>query len=211
MKRRDFFKTAGISSAALVSLPAFAKPAPAPAKPAGHDGQDEEHDHGHGGDHDDLKGPLANATMAFGEWNTDPALDRFPNNSPITANNHHLLPGEVTIKAGGSVSFIISGFHLVLVYGPGTKPTDINLANPIPPSQQPAPPLINDPVSRVYRGIDPSVFPILAGGTARLQDRVEVVRFPNPGRYLVMCGVLPHFFDTASGEFIMFGYVRVLK
>jgi len=29
-------------------------------------------------------------------------------------------------------------------------------------------------------------------------------------RYLVFCGVLPHFFDTASGQFIMFGYVRVL-
>src|SRR3954471_19825069 len=99
MKRRDFFKTAGISSAALVSLPAFAKPAPAPAKAAPHDNQDEEHDHGHGGDHDEPKGAMANATMAFGEWNADPAapLDRFPNNSPRTANNHHLLPGEVTI------------------------------------------------------------------------------------------------------------------
>jgi hypothetical protein len=37
-----------------------------------------------------------------------------------------------------------------------------------------------------------------------------VVRFPNPGRYLVICGVLPHFFDPAAG-FIMFGYVRVLR
>jgi|KBSMisStandDraft_5_1062788.scaffolds.fasta_scaffold203959_1 hypothetical protein len=211
MKRRDFFKTAGISSAALVSLPAFAKPAPAPAKAAGHGGQDEEHEHEHGDDHDEPKGALANATIAFGEWNSDPPLDRFPNNSPIVGNNHHLLPGEVTIKAGGSVSFIISGFHLVLVYGPGTKPSDINRGLTVAPTTQPAPPLISDPVNRVYRGIDPSVFPVLAGGTARLQDRVEVVRFQNPGRYLVICGVLPHFFDMATGEFMMFGYVRVLK
>ena len=44
-----------------------------------------------------------------------------------------------------------------------------------------------------------------------MQDRVEVVRFPQPGRYLVICGVLPHFFDPATGEFIMYGYVRVLS
>ena len=44
-----------------------------------------------------------------------------------------------------------------------------------------------------------------------LQDRVETVRFPNPGRFLVICGVLPHFFDAATQRFIMFGYVKVLK
>ncbi len=44
-----------------------------------------------------------------------------------------------------------------------------------------------------------------------MQDRVEVVRFPQAGRYLVICGVLPHFFDPATGEFIMYGYVRVLS
>ena len=42
-----------------------------------------------------------------------------------------------------------------------------------------------------------------------LQDRIETVRFPNPGKFLVICGVLPHFFDAATGQFIMFGYVRV--
>lgn len=55
--------------------------------------------------------------------------------------------------------------------------------------------------------------PPLPNTTAPLsiQDRIEVVNFPNPGRFLVICGVLPHFFDQATGEFIMFGYVRVLK
>jgi hypothetical protein len=42
-----------------------------------------------------------------------------------------------------------------------------------------------------------------------METRLEVVRFPNPGRYLVLCGVLPHFYEGVSGEFIMFGYVRV--
>ena len=37
-----------------------------------------------------------------------------------------------------------------------------------------------------------------------LSDRVEVVHFPDPGRYLVICGVLPHFNDG------MYGYVEVI-
>ena len=207
MKRREFVKTAGISSAAL-AFPALAEAAAAKAA-----GQTDAHEHGHdGGDRDDLKGPLALATMAFGEWNTDPVIDRFPNNSPRTQNNHFLLPAEVTIKAGGAVNFAIGGFHHLLVYK-DRKPSDINIAALVPTTVQPGPPLINDPVNRVYRGIDPSVLPMLPGSTPPqpLQDRVEVVRFQQPGRYLVICGVLPHFFDVASGEFIMFGYVRVLR
>jgi hypothetical protein len=57
------------------------------------------------------------------------------------------------------------------------------------------------------------VLPLLPGSTppVPLQDRIEIVRFPNPGRYLVICGVLPHFFDAVTGQFLMFGYVNVLK
>jgi hypothetical protein len=218
MKRREFFTKAGISSAALVSVPAFATLEPGP--PAWNDGGEQsgrERDRGHKGDHVDLTDPLASATVIFGQWNADPALDRFPSYSPRAANHHQLIPGHVRIKAGGAVTFIISGFHHVLVYGHGTKPTDISLTNTIFPFVQlgPAlgPPLINDPVNRVYRGLDPSVFPILPGSSPSqpLQDRVEVVRFPNPGRYLVLCGVLPHFYDAVSGEFIMFGYVSVFR
>lgn len=35
-------------------------------------------------------------------------------------------------------------------------------------------------------------------------DRVEVVQFAEPGTYLVICGVLPHFQEG------MYGYMRVL-
>jgi uncharacterized cupredoxin-like copper-binding protein len=55
--------------------------------------------------------------------------------------------------------------------------------------------LIADPNRRVYRGLDPSLQPA---------DRVEVVHFAEPGTYLVICGVLPHF---QAG---MYGFVRVL-
>src|SRR5688500_13423110 len=56
---------------------------------------------------DDDNGPLANATVSFGEWMTTPPLDRYPNQSPMTANHHELIPKTVKIKAGGTVNFII--------------------------------------------------------------------------------------------------------
>jgi hypothetical protein len=210
MKRREFFEKAGIGSAALVSMPVLS---PALKNQKGSDGR-EDSEHGHGG-HDDMQGPLSSADVSFGQWNLDPEqpLDRFPNNSPRTRNNHQLIPNVVEIKAGGSVNFIISGFHHILIYDNGTKPADINATSVIPTTVQPGPPLINDPNNRIYRGLDPSVLPQLPGSTPPqpLQDRVEIVRFPSPGKFLVICGVQPHFVDLATGQFFMFGYVRVRR
>ena len=144
-------------------------------------------------------GPLSNATVSFGAWTTTPPLDRFPNVSNTrTSNAHVIIPEVAKIKAGGAVNFIIAGFHQVIVYDDGTQPSDIDTSITVfptttPPS--PPPPLIADPNRRIYRGLDPSLQPA---------DRVEVVHFAEPGTYLVICGVLPHF---QSG---MFGYVRVL-
>jgi plastocyanin len=164
---------------------------------------------GQGHDHSAVDGPLANATVSFGQWQSNPPLDRFPTNNDRTRNGHQLIPNEATIKAGGTVNFIIGGFHHVLVYAPGTQPGDINATLTTTVTNPPGPPLINDPTNRVYRGIDPSTLPLLrgpAGSTpANLQDRVEVVHFANPGRYLVICGVQPHFVNDA-----MFGWVKVL-
>jgi plastocyanin len=141
------------------------------------------------------EGPLSNATVSFGGWMTTPPLDRFPNVSDRFANHHRLTPDVVTIKAGGTVNFIIGGFHQVIVYGDGVQPGDIDKTMTVPVTAPPGPPLIADPNKRIYRGLDPSLQP---------QDRVEVVHFANPGTYLVICGVLPHFNDG------MFGFVRVL-
>lgn len=144
--------------------------------------------------HPTIVGPLANATVSFGAWPTDSPLDRFDGvGAPAKPNVHQLIPHEVKIKAGGSVNFIISGFHLVLVYDDGTQPGDIDktlLTPGFPPG------MIDDPNGRIYRGLDPRLEP--------LQERTEVVHFARPGTYLVACGVLPHFNDN------MFGFVRVI-
>jgi plastocyanin len=150
-----------------------------------------------------LDGPLSNATVSFGAWKTTPPLDRM-GPPPGPANNaHDVIPQIAKIKAGGTVNFIISGLHQVVVYDDGKQPSDISLANQIPgiPANPPLPalpPLIDDPNGRIYRGPDPRpLFP-------NVLDRVEVVQFENPGEYLVICGVVPHF---TSG---MYGFVKVV-
>jgi hypothetical protein len=155
--------------------------------------------------HAPIAGPLANATVNFGSWESGPTpLDRFaalsppeppntPNNpNPAARNHHQLLPNQVTIQAGGSVSFIVGGFHHILVYDHGTQPDDINasLQNPFFTL------LIDDPTNRIYRGLNPQTVP---------QDRVETVQFGESGVYLVICGVRPHFVNDN-----MYGFVRVI-
>jgi plastocyanin len=140
-------------------------------------------------------GILSNASVSFGAWiasSTTP-LDRFANPTGGAGNAHELIPQLALIKAGGSVNFIIAGLHNIIVYDDGTKPTDINTTLLVPES---APPLIDDPNRRIYRGPDPRTQP---------RDRVEVVQFEKPGTYLVICGVLPHFTEG------MYGFVKVIK
>jgi hypothetical protein len=217
MKRRQFVEKLGVGSAAaaLVAGGAVAGTAMAPnaattgleAPTAGPeapvDPKADEQEH----DHRPVKGTLATATVSFGQWLTDPPLDRYPNLSPANRNGHRLIPNQVTIKVGGTVNFIIAGLHNVNVYAPGTKPEDIKVAMTRPTTGVPAGvPLINDPDNRVYSGLDPST---LLGAPAPtptpLRDRVEVVHFPRVGRHLVICGVLGHFVNDR-----MFGWVRVL-
>jgi plastocyanin len=159
--------------------------------------------------------------VSFGAWDADPArpLDRFPiNEEPETRtrNIHLMLPFEAEVDAGGAVSFIISGLHQILIYGPGRELADVKLAAAglnLPPVG-PFPPLVNYTTDLVYRGQDPRILnylplpavplsPVPPGSPNLVVDRIEAVNFKEPGRYLVICGVRPHF-DTD-----MHGYVNV--
>ncbi len=139
-------------------------------------------------DHTPVSGPLATATVSFGSWIADnPGTDRFLAPPPGSRNQHTLTPNEVTVKEGGTVNFIIAGFHLIAIYDDGTQPGQINAG-----SAQ----FIDDPVNRIYRGLNPSTQPA---------DRVEAVQFPRRGTYLVICAVRGHFVNDN-----MYGFVRVL-
>ena len=140
--------------------------------------------------------PRNTATVTFGAWMRSPALDRFPNNSITRLDNDHLItPNRVTIRAGGTINFIVSGLHNIIVYDDGTSPDAIDLTQLVTTTGIQTVPIINDPTNRIYRGLDPTLQPI---------DRVETVRFDEPGTYLVICGLLPHF---RGG---MWGLVEVL-
>jgi hypothetical protein len=158
--------------------------------------QDEHDSH----EHRAPTGPLASATVSFGAWPSGqtPPLDRFATpDAPVAPNVHQLLPNIVTVRKGGTVNFVVAGFHVVTVYGPGTRPEDINSGDlaPLPGAPPNFPPVINDANNRVYRGVNPLTAP---------QDRVEVVQFSRRGSHLVICSFLPHFEDR------MWGFVRVI-
>jgi hypothetical protein len=152
-----------------------------------------------------------NYTVSFGHWLPTPTnsptptvrpIDRFlapndPTQDLRFLNGHDVLPNYLRIRVGDTVTFAISGFHLLLIYK-NRKPEDINVGLLTPGSSPPG--LIDDPTSRLYRGLDPRT---------TSQDRIEVVGFNTRGRYLVLCGVLPHFVDPVTGEFVMFGYIDV--
>lgn len=167
-----------------------------------------------GHDHKPISGPQASATVSFGQWETGPTPEGYPGTAgpefdrtdpavPATQtggpndrfrNTHLVIPYEVTIKAGGSVNYIVAGAHQIAIYGNDKKPSDVSTAVLVAPNP---PGLIDDPVDRVFRGVSPFA-------TGVLQDRVEVVNFADPGLYLVICTILPHFQDK------MYGWVRVL-
>jgi hypothetical protein len=199
MKRREFVQKLGVGSAAAAWVSGAGATDTTTGAPATSDHRQE-----HGGDNHDhrpVKGALASAMVSFGQWKTDPPLDRYPNGSPTAATGHLVAPHQVAIKIGGSVNFIVSGVHQVIVYAPGTTPEDINSGLTRPTTGTPSGvALINDPLNRLYAGPDPTVF--LA--PTPLRDRVEVVQFNQTGRHLVICGVQSHFLDN------MYGWVRVL-
>jgi plastocyanin len=139
-------------------------------------------------------------TISFGQWETDPPLDRLNANPAGGAgNNHELIPDIVTIEAGGAVNFVISGLHNVQIFDDGTKPDDIRTTVP-PPLAGMGGGIIDDSNKRIYRGWDPNPIP-----NNFQRDRVEAVHFAEPGRYLVICGVVNHFVNDR-----MYGFVRVL-
>ena len=183
MKRRQFVEQLGIGSAVLA------------AASVAHAAQGEH-------EHKALTGPLAHATVGFGAWpvgTVQVPRDRFTlPNAPQGPNVHALLPNDVTIKEGGSVSFVLAGFHHVVVYAPGKEPDEINQSVLLPIPMAPVTVgLIDDPQGRIYRGLDPRL-------ATTPQDRVEVVGFSTRGTYLVICAVNVHFNDG------MFGWVKVI-
>lgn len=110
-----------------------------------------------------------------------------------------ITPRVTHLAAGGEVTFDMASFHGVAIYRPGTKPADIEVSDQtledfsggglfIPNF------LINDDNGRLER-LDVSTEPT--------QMTVSGI-FNEPGRYLVICYVTPHFVDAG-----MYAYIDV--
>jgi plastocyanin len=162
-----------------------------------------------------------NVTVSFGLWDPNKSdlmgapLDRLLGDPAMGVGvNDIIIPDKVTIKEGDAVNFIIGGGHVVTVYDDGTKPEDIDTSVIEPAANCPttAGGVINDPINRIYRGPCFSTnFGTTPSTTIVRRDGVEVVQFTKPGRYLVICARKNHFIDQATGEFQMFGFVKVLR
>jgi plastocyanin len=162
-----------------------------------------------------------NVAVSFGLWDPNKSdlmgapLDRLVGDPPMGVGVADILiPQKVTIKEGDTVNFIIGGGHVLNIYGDGTKPEDIDTSVIEPATNCPttAGGVFNDPNNRIYRGPCFSTsFGTTPTTTITRRDGVEVVQFTKPGRYLVICSRLNHFINSTTGEFQMFGFVKVEK
>jgi hypothetical protein len=145
---------------------------------------------------------LLHVSVAFGRGlNTTQ-----PQGNPV---NNVVIPDDIQVKEDGVVHFLVSGFHQLVVYQPGTKAEDIVLPPAPPPATNN---FINDPTTpntttQFYLGINPAGGPLGTAGTinpSNASNRVESVSFAERGTYLVICNIRSHFLNG------MFGYVNVL-
>lgn len=172
------------------------------------------HDNDHGDHGVSRDGPVV--TVAFGAGiNTA---------QPGNSANHHVLPPVIKVDAGDIVNFVVSGLHVIRVFDKGVSLKDVKATIPVecqtnPPANTPLPatcapvliPGLPVPVLAVnagppatslglplfYSGLN-SLTPPAAPPFAPIsvdQNRVEAVQFTTPGKYLVICAVLPHFND----------------
>ena len=110
------------------------------------------------------------------------------------ADNHHIIPPTIKVKAGGVVNFVVAGFHQIFVYSPGKDFFEVV----VPDTGM----FVNDMDGLFYQGLVPSD-PTPPDGFSHAQNRTESVAFSDPGTYLVICNVRSHFVGG------MYAYVQV--
>ena len=115
---------------------------------------------------------------------------------PGNAANHHILPREIRVNKDGVVNFVVAGFHQIIVFAPGVvlgqivvPPAGLFLYESAPPSALP----VHYLGIRTTGGPPPVIAP--TSDPSNSPNRVESVSFANPGSYLVICNVRPHFVD----------------
>jgi hypothetical protein len=119
------------------------------------------------------------ATIRFGRDDLGSAFSPTSGHDQSSNARDSLFPRTVVIARGGSVTFAIDRFHQPAIYKAGTDDEDI----------QPAP---------VRLALGPFT------AAAPMEWTSPPGTFAEPGKYLVICNVKPHFVD-----FDMYGWVIV--
>ena len=136
-------------------------------------------------------GPDESATVQFGNPNAGSPFPppEFEGHDSSSNARDNVIPRTSVISAGGNVTFNVAGFHQPAVYDAGTTPGDIN----VPPFPVPFNLFINDANNRLALGAPvPGPWTPPAG------------TFDEPGRYLILCNITPHF-----AFFKQYGWVTV--
>lgn len=126
--------------------------------------------------------------------------------------NRNLLPRELEVEAGQTVSFRVSGFHQIAVYmAPEGANRDQVTNNPdqfVNTNTLNAEGDIDDPNGRVALGPSPRSIDTEA---VNRDDALGIdVTFQKPGRYLLICAIPSHFLDQDPGaNGGMFGFIEV--
>ena len=138
--------------------------------------------------------PDSSATVRFGNPTVgspfQPPL--FDHDSSFKAADT-LIPHTSVISAEGNVTFNIAGFHQAMIYEPGTTLDDIDVP-PFPPESNI---LINEGDGLL------AASPVPFGGFQGPWTP-DADTFDEPGKYLVLCNVTPHFAFAK-----MYGWVNV--
>lgn len=145
-------------------------------------------------------GAPTTAVMRFG--NPSGGTTRFGPEHPTSHARDNIIPTTVVIRAGGTVTFEVVAPHTVAIYQPGTEPEDIRLIPGVTLFDHVGPPgppfipnfYIDEPVGRLF--IDPA--------PAFGPPHAVQYTFDEPGRYLVICAIFPHF-----TLWKMYGWVEV--
>lgn len=129
-------------------------------------------------------GPPLHVTVEFGRNELGTAFFPPGEHDASFHAKDAIRPRAIVIAAGGTVDFVIAPFHKPALYQPGVEPEDIDVTLLEPSGAPfPFPPVINDPDGRIARGV------LNLEGAPMVWTRT----FAEPGRYLVICEVLPHF------------------
>lgn len=151
---------------------------------------------------------MASSTVVYAHRNIDFGDPNF--STPGDANNHVVIPNDVTIKTGETLTLLVHGFHQPLVYRvpedttrdrvatgtsgivrvDGAPILDTNIVDPLH-----APPdFIHDHSDHfIAEGANPRE--IKTDVVDRDEGLSFSLTFSKPGRYLILCAVKPHFLN----------------